>query len=52
MEGKYEQNTWPIIKEYSAFKKIVCFTKPNDLRSSGAVLIRLDVREGVTTQEN
>jgi hypothetical protein len=45
MKGKYVQKTWLIIKEYIAFKKIAGFTKPNDLRSLGAVLIRLDVRE-------
>ena len=44
MEGKYVQNTWLMIKDYIAFKKTFGFTKPNDLRSSGAVLMRLDVK--------
>jgi hypothetical protein len=43
MEGKYVQNTWLLIKEYIAVKKTVGFTKPNDLRSSGIVLISLHV---------
>jgi len=46
MEGKYVQNTWLKTKEKkTAFKETVGFTKPKDLRSLGAVLIRLDVRE-------
>ena len=54
MEGKYLQNTWLMTKEYIAFKKTVGFTKPNGLRSLGAIPIKLDVRGGgrVTTQEN
>jgi hypothetical protein len=40
MEGKYVQNKWLMTKEYIAFKKRVGFIKPNDLRSSGTVLIR------------